>query len=292
MTRHGTFLLFIAVIIIWGVNWTVTKLIVQTVPPIWATALRSAIAAAALLVIQLATRQFVIPKRGDISIILVVSLLHMIAFGTLMAVGLQYVSVGRSVVLGYTTPLWVTPAAWLLLREPMPPTRLIGVLLGICGLLVLFNPLALDWSDTRALTGNGLLLLASLLWAASILFVRAHTWVSTPFQLVFWQNLLATVVLSLAALALEGPLSFTPTPTLLVQFAYSGLLATAFGFWSVTVINKTLPAVMTSLCLLAVPVVGILSALIMIGEPLDLPLLAASGLILGGIALGAVAKGP
>jgi drug/metabolite transporter (DMT)-like permease len=41
-----------------------------------------------------------------------------------------------------------------------------------------------------------LILLAALCWAANILYVRAHKWVSTPFQLTFWQTLLATYVLA------------------------------------------------------------------------------------------------
>jgi drug/metabolite transporter (DMT)-like permease len=48
----------------------------------------------------------------------------------------------------------------------------------------MFNPMAFDWQDQRALIGNGVILLASFCWAANILYVRAHKWVSTPFQLV------------------------------------------------------------------------------------------------------------
>lgn len=288
MNRNASFFLFLAVIIIWGTNWTVTKMLVATVPPIWSAAIRSCIAVVALFILQILTGQFVIPKRGDGWVIFVVSFFHMSLFGAFMAIGLQFISVGRSVVLGYTTPLWVAPGAWLFLREPLPPLRIAGVILGLCGLLALFNPLALDWSDSRALIGNGLLLLAALCWAVSILYVRAHKWVSTPFQLVLWQNLLAVVILSATAFVLEGVPHFTLTPAVMAQFAYSGILATAFGFWAVTVINSILPATLTSLGLLATPVVGILSSLIMLGESPDMSLMLAGGMILGGIAVGSV----
>ena len=148
-SRRRIVILFAALIVVWGLNWTVTKLIIRDVPPIWSIAISAAIAAGAILLAQLATGQFIVPSRQDVPVVAVVSVFHMVLFAAFMAIGLQYVSVGRSVILGYTTPIWVTPAAWLLLKEPMPRRRIAGVLLGICGILVLFNPLAL-WPSTGA----------------------------------------------------------------------------------------------------------------------------------------------
>ena len=126
-------------------------------------------------------------------------------FSALVALGLQFVPVGRSIVLGYTMPLWVAPAAWLFFErtdDALAARRDRPGGAG-AGLAAMFNPLAFDWSNHNALIGNGLgLLLAALCWAANILYVRAHRWISTPFQLVFWQALLATLLLS--ALGLWG----------------------------------------------------------------------------------------
>ena len=174
LSRHAALLLFAVVVAVWGSNWAVTKIVVQSVSPLWASAIRSAIATVALLALLLARGQLALPRRGDVPVILTVAILHMGAFAVLVAFGLQLVPVGRSIVLGYTTPLWVAPAAWLLLREPVTRSRLAGVGLGLAGLAIMFNPLAFDWSDRNALIGNGLILLAALCWAANILYVRAH----------------------------------------------------------------------------------------------------------------------
>ncbi len=37
----------------------------------------------------------------------------------------------------------------------MTRARVAGIALGLAGLLVMFNPLAFDWGDGRALLGNG-----------------------------------------------------------------------------------------------------------------------------------------
>jgi drug/metabolite transporter (DMT)-like permease len=158
--------------------------------------------------------------------------------------------------------------------------------MGLSGLALMFNPMAFDWSDKRALLGNGLLLLAAFCWALSILHIRKHTWVSTPYQLVFWEVLLATCVLTGLAFFFEGsPRIVWDTQTVLL-FAYGGVFGVALAYWAMAMVNRSLPAMTTSLGVLATPVVGVLSAIVILDEALSLTLLGAMGLILGGIAIG------
>lgn len=291
MRHRNVVFLLVSVVMVWGVNWTVTKIIVSAIPPIWATAIRAVIATFALFILQGVTRTLVIPKVRDLPLLCVVAIFHMVLFAVFMAAGLQYISVGRSIVLGYTTPLWVAPAAWLLLGEAMPARKIVGIVIGLLGLVLLMNPSSLDWSDSQALTGNGLLLLAAGSWAVSILCIKVFTWHSSPFQLSPWQNLLAAAVMIPLAFFWEGALDFTLTPTLATALAYSGLIATAFGFWAMNVVNTHFTATTTSLALLATPVVGITSSLVMLGESVDPSLVVAGGMILGGITIGVVKVG-
>jgi drug/metabolite transporter (DMT)-like permease len=286
MSRSLALGLFAVVVVTWGVNWSVTKVIVTSIPPLWTTSFRTAIGVAALFVILRARGQLVVPPRGDWPVVAVASLCHMVIFSALIAFGLTLVPVGRSIVLGYTTPLWVAPGAWLFLGERMTRARLLGVALGLTGLAVLFNPLALDWSDGWALVGNALVLLAALFWAISILYMRHHAWVSTPFQQVFWQSLVATIVLSAMALAVHGLPQITWTPALVAGLAYGGLCGTVLAGWAMTMVNRSLPALTTSLGILATPVVGVAVSALTLGEPLDLALLAAMVMIIAGIAIG------
>lgn len=288
LSRPTALMLFAVVVVCWGLNWAVTKTIVQSVFPLWATAIRSAIATAALLVVLLARRQFIVPRRGDLPVVCAIALLHMVAFSALVAFGLRLVPVGRSIVLGYTTPLWVVPGAWLFLNEPMSRARLAGTALGLLGLLVLFNPLALDWSDRNALAGSLLVLLAALCWAANILYVRAHHWLSTPFQLAFWQTLLASLVLAALALAVDGTPQIVWSPRLAGAFFYSGIFGTALAYWAMAMVNRSLPAATTSLGILATPVVGVASSALALGERIDVSLIVAMLMILAGIAIGTI----
>jgi drug/metabolite transporter (DMT)-like permease len=154
LPRHLALLLFAVVVLAWGFNWPVTKLMVQSISPLWTAALRSLIAAVVLLGLLLSQGNFVVPRRGDLPVVFGITLPHMVAFSGLVAIGIQFVPAGRAIVLGYTTPLWVIPAARLFLGEPITRYHLAGGAVAFAGLAIMFNPASFDWSDGRALLGN------------------------------------------------------------------------------------------------------------------------------------------
>lgn len=291
LPRRQALSLLIVVVLAWGFTWIVSKLLLQYMTPFWAVAARSVVGAAALLVLGVALRRVAWPVRADIPVILSVGLLHMGAFAALVSLGLQYVPAGRSVVLAYTTPLWVIPAARVFLGEPIGRGRQLGLALGLLGLAVIFNPLAFDWGNHEAVFGNGLVLLAALCWAANIVYVRAHRWVTPPFELAFWQALLASGVLAAVAWAAEGAPRVVWHADLAWLLGYGGVFGIAVAYWAAVNVNRSLPAGVTAIGLLGVPVVGLLCSAAMLHEPLTLPLSLGMALIVGGIAAGVLDKG-
>ena len=272
----------------WGLVWPVNKVLLESLSPYWLSAIRSAIATVAMFVIVAATGRLRVPTRADLPVVVSIALLHMTGFVVLGNIGLELVATGRAVVLAYTTPLWVTPAAAIVLGERLTARRVIGVAIGVIGLVVLFNPLAFDWNDRRAVLGNLAILAAALLWAANIVHLRAHEWRATPFELVPWEMLLATVVLVPVAL-ISGSMSAVDwTPRLVALLGYSAVIGTALAYWAMATAGRLLPAMTTSLGLLATPVVSIVVATAWLDEPITLSLVLAVALVLGGIALGTV----
>jgi drug/metabolite transporter (DMT)-like permease len=284
--------LFAIVVLTWGTSWPVTKLIVQSIPPLWATAFRCMIAAAALLPLLWLQGKLIIPCRRDLPVVLSIALLHMVAFATLVAAGLRFVPAGKAIVLGYTTPLWVAIGASIFLGERITKWRVIGIAAGLAGLGVIFNPLSFDWGDRGAIIGCGLILLAAFCWAVNIVYVRTHRWIATPFQLLLWEVIIAGATLSTLAASLEGWPRITWDMRLLGLLLYSGLCGTALAYWAMVLVNRSLPAMTTSLGVLATPIVGILSAAVVLGEPITASLLIAVGLVTGGIAIGTLQAKP
>lgn len=215
--------------------------------------------------------------------VLGVGLLQMAGYLGLITFALRYVPAGRSAILAYTTPLWVMPLAVLLLGERLAGLRGLGLVLGLSGVAVLFNPLAFDWTDAEVVLGNGLLLLAALLWAVLIVYVRGHRWRGTPLSLAPWQFTVAALVLTPVALALEDPGQIVWNEALGWVLFYNGPLATAFTFWALITVTRALPAITTSLGSLGVPVVGYLSSALVLGEPATASELLGLALIVGGL---------
>src|SRR5690349_15197132 len=203
LSKRHALALFAAVIVIWGTQWTVTRAVVQEIPPLWASSIRTVIAAIAAFSLLASMRRLVVPQRSDWPVVLSIGIFHMVGFTAFMAIGLKLIPVGRSIVLGYTTPLWVIPGAWLLLGERVALRGAIGASFGLAGLSVLLNPLSLNWTNQTVLLGNLLILLAALAWSASILYIRAHRWKGTPIQLLPWETLVATLALCTLALLFE-----------------------------------------------------------------------------------------
>jgi drug/metabolite transporter (DMT)-like permease len=274
------------VVVAWGLTWPVNKVILESLSPLWMAALRSAIATVALFLIAILRGRLVVPLRHDVPVLLSITLLHMVGFVVLANIGLQLVPTGRSVVLAYTTPLWVTPGAWLLLGERLSARRLAGVLAGVAGLVILFNPLAFDWTDRDAVLGNAAIVGAAVLWAGSILHIRAHRWHATPFELVPWETLLATAILVPVALLSESRPGVVWDVRLVLLMLYSAVPGTALAYWAIAMASRDLPAVTTSLGLLGTPVISLVVATVWLGEAVTPSLVVAVLLILGGVALG------
>ena len=76
---------------------------------------------------------------------------------------------------------------------------------------------------------------------------------------------------------------------LVLMLLYAGVPGTALAYWATAMASRALPAVTTSLGLLATPVVSVVIATLWLGETLTVSLLSAIVLILGGVALGATA---
>ena len=273
-------------VLAWGFGWPVNKLILQHLSPLWTVAIRSAIATVALFVMAGASRRLILPRRADWPIVLSIALLHMVGYSVLVSIGLQLVPTGRSVVLAYTTPLWVVPGSRLFLGETLTWRRLAGAGMGVAGLVVLFNPLAFDWSDAAAVRGNLALLAAALLWGASILHIRGHRWHASAFELVPWESLLATLLLLPLAFAFAAPPEVAWSPELGLLLLYSAVPGTALTYWASATASRGLPAVTMSLGLLGVPLASILIAAWWLGETPTLALALAVALIIGGVAVG------
>jgi len=284
--RRGAFLLLGAIVLVWGINWPVMKIGLGSIPPFWFGGLRLLLGSASLFLLSVARGRFSLPARGDWPVIASVGLLQMAGFLAFVNLGLLEVPAGRSAVLCYTTPLWVAPGAALLLGETLNRRKLAGLALGLTGLLILFEPGSFDWSNRPVLLGNASLLAGALLWSFAILHIRGHRWRGSALDLAPWQQLIGALpLLAIAMITEGGPAAIDWNRTSLLVLAYNGPIASGFCYWAAVAVTRRLPALTASLAFLAVPVMGLASSALALGERPDPALLGGFLLILIGLVL-------
>lgn len=244
----------------WGVNFPILKLGLRYSPPLLFTCLRMLLGLLTMLLIARLLGRLRWPQRADLPVLFSVGVLQNMAFIALVTLGLQFLPAGRAAILAYTTPLWVIPAAVLFLGERFTRARAGAVLLGMSGLLVVFNPLALDWADTQVFIGAGLILLGTLSWTLGLVHVRRHHWHGDVLSLIPWQLLISVAVLTPFALYFEDPASIVWTPDFLWPTLFSGVVASGLCVAAQVAAIRSLPAVSLSLGSAAVPAVGLLAS--------------------------------
>lgn len=269
-TRARPYLLLICLALTWGIHWPVAKIGLRDLPPFTYGALRVAIALAVIAAVLVARRGLRLPDRHDVPIVLSVGIGQMAAGIAAMNFALPLISAGRSSILVYTMPLWVALIQLPLLRAGGAGRQVGGLILGLAGIALLLNPQSVDWQSSGQMLGSAALLVSAILWAATTIHLRHHVWRGTPLDLMPWQLLIAVVPLTIAALVLEPARQIHWEPTAIVAILYSGLLATALAFWLSQSISRSLSPLATTMGFLAVPVVGLASSWVLLGEPLTL----------------------
>lgn len=277
------FALFLLIILIWGLAWPVAKLGLVYMSPLWYTASRLIIGTVTMLAIVALMGKLSWPKAADLPLILVIGILQISLYLWLTNIGLAYLPAGRSSLIAYTTPLWIMPIATFFFKERSSLFRWLGFLLGILGLLILLSPWEISWNK-NVFFGCSMLLLASLSWAISMLCARYMHWSKSPFELIPWQLLIATLPVLIYALTQEPATHIDWGAPLLWSLAYTGILVTGFSYWGGLIINKEMPTIVVSIGFLTVPVLSLIISAIFMHEAISVTTITAMGMILLGLA--------
>ena len=285
LTRPAVYSLLILVTLILGLNWPVMATALESISPVWMGVFRVLGALAVIIVVVVSTGNIRVPPRSDLKIVASLAVFRLALVFVLVFSGLELIPPGRSSVIVWTASLWTVPIAAVFLGERMIGKRWVGLALGIAGVIVLFEPWGLAWNEPGVALGHLLLILAAIVNAATSVHIRAHRWTITPLQAIPWQLTGALVILFTVAMIREGVPQIDWTPQLGLMVAYQGVLATGVAFWAQIVILRNLAAISANLTLMAVPVVGVVSSALFLGETINVTLLAGLVLIIIGVTL-------
>ncbi len=263
------YLIFVVVILIWGLGWPINKIGLQYIPPFWYASGRLVFGTLSMFIIGLYLRKLIIPTTQDLPLLLTLGIFQNGLFILFLNLALTNIESGTAAILVYTTPIWVTPIAILYFKERNSIFKWLGILLGIIGILCMLNPSAIDWSKDQTKIGVLYLLLAAFTVSIGILCAKYLKWYHTPIELAPWQLLIGSIIILIVAVIVEPypVLEWNLTSTL--SLGFTSIFATALGFLGIAYVSKTLPATVSSISLLAVPVSGVIFSALILNEAIQ-----------------------
>lgn len=260
------FALLAAVTVFWGVNWPTMKIVLGDLSPWWFRTICLATGGAALLAISGLSGNRVRVPAGDLRPLMLCSLFNMVGWHLFSAYGLTLVPAGRASIIAFTMPVWAALFAIPVLKERVSFAVFAGLALGMTGLGILIG------HDMTVLgsapVGSLIMLGAAVSWGMGTVLFKLFDWQTPVATAVGWQLLFASIPVGIGALLLE------PLPDLaglsrpaMFAFAYVLVFPMVFCQWAYFKIVDMFPAVYAAIGVLAVPVVGVYSSLLLLGEP-------------------------
>lgn len=280
---RGTALAALALIaVVWGYNWVVLKQALRDAGPYEFFALRFVLASLCLFgALALTRRSMRLTHAGTV---LAIGLLQTTATFALTGWALVSGAAGKSAVLCYTMPFWVTLFAWPVLGERLGRAQWSALAVALAGLALLLG------SGVSAGLSELLALASAVAWAAGVVITkRLQTRHRTDtLALSAWQSVLGGAGLILLAIVFPSrPTAWTPN--LVFALVYNGVLVSAVCWYLWFWVLARLDAGLASFGILAVPVLGVVFGVLELGERPRSIEWAGIGLIVLALALTAVA---
>ena len=235
--------------------------------------LRVLVAVAVLAALMQGARRLRRPARRDVPIVISYGLLAIGVGIITMNLALPAVEAGRAAILAYTLPLWVVPIMAVVARSLPSPAQVVGLAARPRRLGAAPQPARhrLDvgvGAHRRGAAPRGCLRRGRLPSSTCACIAGQ----GTPFDVQIWQLLVALVPITVLASVLEreswGSVDWDLGVVLVVL--YSGALATAFAYWGSQSVVRAIGPTTTSIGYLAVPVVGVIGGVIVLGESVGL----------------------
>jgi len=204
---------------------------------------------------------------------------------------IEFVGAGLATVLGNLQVLIVALVAWAVFGERPPRSVLLALPVVLLGVLLISGIVGTGAYGSAPAIGVLLGLLTAACYAGYLLIIRrgGHD-LRRPAGPVAVATASTAVVAAFAGMAV-GDLDLTPGPESLFWLAMLGFTSQFLGYLLISVSLPRLPAVVTSIILLAQPVVTVGLSMVLLGEAPSPAQLAGVGLVIGGIAVATVPAG-
>ena len=250
--------------LVWGLNWPLMKFSLRELSPIYFRALTMTGGALMLLAwYRLRGVPMRLPRTAMLPVLLL-ALPNIFGWHLFSILGVQELASGRAATLGFTMPIWTVLLAAVFFGQGLSRRALVGMACAGAAVALLVaheitslagRPLGVLWMQVAAVS-----------WALGTILMRRSTLKLPTQTLTVWMMMLSSAAFWVVASMLEP----APTWQFSVPMWTALLWGAAMNYGVAQVIwfglARSLPPQASTFAIMAVPLVGTLSAAFIVGE--------------------------
>ena len=266
---------------LFGANAVAIKVAFEGFGVFTAAAIRFSVAALVIALWAVFSGRSFRLQKGQWRYLLIYALLFTVQL-SLFFTGLDRTYASRGTLIVNLLPFLILILAHFFLpNDRITRRNLIGLLLGFSGVVCVFAGKETFSRDIRI--GDGLILAATVVWAANTVYIKRVIEAFKPFHIVLYSMLIALPFFVLEALWFDGVAIKSLSGRAVLGLAYQTFVTASFGFIAWNTMLRTYGAVALHAFVFIMPLVGVILSGWILNEPLYPNLWVALALIVAGI---------
>ena len=255
----------VGITLMWGINWPMMKIALREVSPMYFRGVTMGLGAVWLLFYFRFQGLRLWPQtRREWRDIVLLGIPNMFLWHALSILGVMSLPSGRASILGFTMPVWTVVIGVMFMGAQFTPRIIAAVIatLAAIGLLISHELTALQGQPMGILWME----LGALSWAIGTLWMRRISFTMPVQSLTVWMMLISSPMILLVGASTETWPTWELSPLAWGSLAYAVLINYGFAQIIWFGMARDLPPATSAMSIMAVPVVGTLSASLLIGE--------------------------
>ncbi|MDP1567215.1 MAG: DMT family transporter [Polaromonas sp.] len=258
--------LLVLLTLAWGINWPIMKVGVADFPPLSFRALSIWLGIPVLgLAMVLMKVPFFVP-RDKYRELFWLAFSNMFVWHGLIILAVKNLSSGRAAILGYTMPIFSALIGAWFFGNQLQRRSWLGVAAAALGVSLLL------WHELTNLSGRpvGVLcaLAAAATWAIGTQKLRNTTMPVATLTISFWMTVMTAVVMTALSATFEMPQWKAPSAVSWASILYNAIIIFGFAHAAWFFLARSLPPIASTLSVMMIPILGVFSGALGLGEVL------------------------